>query len=135
MGHIRLEKLAATKKWRWVVSLLSGAPPLIRLLALPQKLQNGATASASIALPVSDWFDIAAPEGLGRLLEARAEVGKMLKLNPAITLQTWRLGYSFRDPGILDRYALDLVQAGLPETNSVDGPFSGIPPSKDSQPR
>ena len=24
MGHIRLEKLAATKKWRWVVSLLSG---------------------------------------------------------------------------------------------------------------
>ena len=53
---------------------------------------------------------------LGRLAEARAEVGKMMKINPAITLQTWRLGYSFRDPAILDRYALDLVQSGLPET-------------------
>src|SRR5262245_22393418 len=52
---------------------------------------------------------------LGRLTEARAEVGKMMKINPTITLQTWRLGYSFRDPAILDRYALDLVQAGLPE--------------------
>jgi TolB-like protein/tetratricopeptide (TPR) repeat protein len=53
---------------------------------------------------------------LGRLAEARAEVGKMLKINPAITLQAWRLRYSFRDPVILDRYALDLVQAGLPKT-------------------
>ena len=53
---------------------------------------------------------------LGRLAEARAEVGKMMKINPAITLQAWRLGYSFRDPAILDRYALDLVQSGLPET-------------------
>ena len=52
---------------------------------------------------------------LGRLVEARAEVGKMMKINPAITLQAWRLRYSFRDPGILDRYALDLVQSGLPE--------------------
>jgi TolB-like protein/tetratricopeptide (TPR) repeat protein len=53
---------------------------------------------------------------LGRLAEARAEVGKMLKINPAITLQAWRLRYSFRDPAMLDRYALDLVQAGLPKT-------------------
>ena len=53
---------------------------------------------------------------LGRLADARAEVGKMMKVNPAITLQTWRLGYSFRDPAILDRHALDLVQAGLPKT-------------------
>jgi adenylate cyclase len=53
---------------------------------------------------------------LGRLAEARAEVGKMMKVNPAITLQAWRLGYSFRDPAILDRYALDLVQSGLQET-------------------
>ena len=53
--------------------------------------------------------------GLGRLADARAEVGKMLKINPAITVQTWRLGYSFRDPAILDRHALDLVQAGLPK--------------------
>jgi adenylate cyclase len=54
--------------------------------------------------------------GLGRLAEARAEVGKMMKINPAITLQTWRLGYSFRDPAILERHTLDLVQSGLPET-------------------
>jgi tetratricopeptide (TPR) repeat protein len=53
---------------------------------------------------------------LGRLAEARAEVGKMMKINPAITLQTWRLGYSFRDPAILERHTLDLVQSGLPET-------------------
>ena len=53
---------------------------------------------------------------LGRLAEARAEVGKMMKINPAITLQAWRLGYSFRDPAILDRYSLDLMQSGLPET-------------------
>jgi TolB-like protein/tetratricopeptide (TPR) repeat protein len=72
---------------------------------------------------------------LGRLAEARAEVGKMLKLNPTISLQTWRFAYSFRDPAILDRYALDLVQAGLPERNSIDWPSSGTPPSKDSQPR
>ena len=52
---------------------------------------------------------------LGRLADARAEVGKMIKLNPAITLQAWRLGYSFRDPAIFDRYALSLVQSGLPE--------------------
>jgi hypothetical protein len=39
----------------------------------------------------------------------------MMKINPTITLHTWRLGYSFRDPAILDRYALDLVQSGLPE--------------------
>ena len=53
---------------------------------------------------------------LGRLADARAEVGKMMKINPAITVQAWRLAYSFRDPEILDRYALDLVQAGLPKT-------------------
>jgi TolB-like protein len=53
---------------------------------------------------------------LRRLDDARAEVGKMMKINPAITVQAWRLGYSFRDPAILDRYALDLVQAGLPKT-------------------
>ena len=53
---------------------------------------------------------------LARAAEARAEVGKMMKINPAITLQRWRLEYSFRDPAILDRYSLDLVQSGLPET-------------------
>ena len=52
---------------------------------------------------------------LGRVAQARAEVGKMMRINPAITLQSWRLGYSFRDPAILDRNSLDLVQSGLPE--------------------
>ena len=51
---------------------------------------------------------------LGRLADARREVEKMLKINPAITVQAWRQGYCFRDPAILDRYALDLVQSGLP---------------------
>jgi tetratricopeptide (TPR) repeat protein len=53
---------------------------------------------------------------LGRLAEARAEVAKMIKVNPAITLKDWRLGYSFRDPAIVDRYSPDLLQSGLPET-------------------
>src|SRR5262245_30894512 len=53
---------------------------------------------------------------LDRLDDARAEVGKMMKINPAINVQAWRLGYSFQDPVILDRYALDLVQVGLPKT-------------------
>jgi TolB-like protein len=53
---------------------------------------------------------------LGRSADALVEVGKMMKINPAITLQAWRLGYSFRDPAVIDRYSLDLVQSGLPET-------------------
>jgi TolB-like protein/tetratricopeptide (TPR) repeat protein len=53
---------------------------------------------------------------LGRLTDARAEVGKMMKINPALTLQAWRRGYSFQDLTILDRYSLDIVQSGLPET-------------------
>jgi tetratricopeptide (TPR) repeat protein len=53
---------------------------------------------------------------LGRLPEARAEVEKMMKLNPAITVRGWRRGYSFIDPAILERCSLDLAQAGLPET-------------------
>ena len=52
---------------------------------------------------------------LGRLADARVEVGKMIKINPAITVHVWRQGYSFQDPAILDRYSLDLVQSGLPE--------------------
>jgi adenylate cyclase len=51
----------------------------------------------------------------GRLSDARAEVVRMLKMNPLITLPAWRLGYSFRDPATLDRFALDLIQSGLPE--------------------
>jgi TolB-like protein len=52
---------------------------------------------------------------LGRMADAHAEVRKMTSINPTLTLQRWRLGYSFRDPGILDRYALDLVKAGFSE--------------------
>jgi adenylate cyclase len=53
---------------------------------------------------------------LGHSVDARAEVGKMMKINPAITLQSWRWGYSFRDPAILERYSRDLAQAGLSQT-------------------
>jgi hypothetical protein len=59
----------------------------------------------------------------------------MMKINAAITRQAWRLRYFFRDPAILDRYALDLVQSGLPKTNSVDRNSSGTALSNDSQPR
>jgi adenylate cyclase len=52
---------------------------------------------------------------LDLLSDAGAEVVKMMKINPAITLKRWRLGYSFRDAAILDRYCLDLVESGLPE--------------------
>ena len=52
----------------------------------------------------------------GRLADARAEVGKMMKLDPGITVNKWRLGYPFRDPAILDRYSLALIQSGLPGT-------------------
>ena len=40
---------------------------------------------------------------LGHSVDAAREVGKMMKINPAITVQAWRLGYSFRDPAILER--------------------------------
>ena len=53
---------------------------------------------------------------LGRLADARMEVGKMVKINPAITLQAWRLGYSFPDSAILERFIVDLAHSGLPET-------------------
>jgi TolB-like protein/tetratricopeptide (TPR) repeat protein len=52
---------------------------------------------------------------LGRLCDARRQVGKMLRVHPAITVQAWKSGYSFRDFAMLDRCALDLVQSGLPE--------------------
>jgi TolB-like protein len=52
---------------------------------------------------------------LDRAADARAEVGKMMKVNPGITRKAWRLGYSFQDSDVLDRYALHLVQSGLPE--------------------
>jgi Flp pilus assembly protein TadD len=50
---------------------------------------------------------------LGRSADARAEVEKMLKVNPAITVEAWRRGYAFQDPTILDSCCLDLLQSGL----------------------
>lgn len=72
------------------------------------------------ALTQTEWNDAhllmaIAYVRLGRLADARAEVGKMMKIWPAITVQAWRLGYSFRDPATLDRYCLDLMRSGLPE--------------------
>ena len=52
---------------------------------------------------------------LERLADAAAEVKKMMRINPGVTLQKWRSGYSFRDSTVLDRYSLDLVQSGLPK--------------------
>lgn len=51
---------------------------------------------------------------LGQLDDARAEVEKATKINPTITVPIWRLGYSFRDAAISERYAVDLAQSGLP---------------------
>ena len=81
----------------------------------------GRTAEAAHALAQTDFNDAhlllaIAYIRLGRLADAHAEVGKMMKLDPGITVNKWRLGYSFRDPAILDRYSLDLMQSGLPGT-------------------
>jgi adenylate cyclase len=56
---------------------------------------------------------------LGRMADARAEVQKAMQVNPTITLEAWRLGYSFRDPAILDCYAVDLVQSGLRKNRAL----------------
>jgi adenylate cyclase len=77
-------------------------------------------AEAAAALKQTEFNDAhlllaVAYSRLGRVADARAEVGKMTSINPTLTLQTWRLVYSFRDPGLLDRYSLDLMKAGLPE--------------------
>ncbi len=53
---------------------------------------------------------------LGHVADARAHVAKAVKNDPAVTLQKWRLGYSFKDTALLDRYSPDLLKAGLPET-------------------
>jgi TolB-like protein/class 3 adenylate cyclase/tetratricopeptide (TPR) repeat protein len=44
---------------------------------------------------------------------AKAAVEKMLKANPDVTVQTWKQGYSFRDPAVLDALGADLGRAGL----------------------
>ena len=47
-----------------------------------------------------------------------------MKINPAIILQAWRVGYSFRDPAILERYYPDLVQAGMPKAKPLFQPVA-----------
>jgi len=54
-----------------------------------------------------------AHERLGHSVDAHQEMGKMMKINSKIRLKAWRLGYCFRDTAILERYSLDLLQAGL----------------------
>ena len=49
----------------------------------------------------------------------------MMKINPTITLKSWRLGYCFRDPAILKRYSLDLLQAGVPQTYDREPDWNG----------
>ena len=39
---------------------------------------------------------------------------EMIKNNPTISQASWRQGYSYRDPTILDRQVADLARAGLP---------------------
>jgi adenylate cyclase len=84
-------------------------------------LVMGRFGEAVDALAQTEWNDAhlllaIAYMRLGRSADAGAEVKKMMKVYPAITLQAWRSSYSFRDPAILDHYSLDLTQAGLPET-------------------
>ena len=53
---------------------------------------------------------------LGRIDEAKAEVRTYLeKTDPKFTGATWRGGYFYSDPSIMDREVADLAKAGLPE--------------------
>ena len=53
---------------------------------------------------------------LGRPNDARSQIEKAMKINPTITSQIWRLGYSYRDAALLEHCAADLVRLGLPES-------------------
>ena len=81
-------------------------------------LELGDFEAAAEALKQTDFVDAPllraiAYVHLDRMDDARAEVGRMLKVNPSITLAIWRQGYSFRDPAILDKFGADLSRAGL----------------------
>ena len=83
-------------------------------------LAIGRFAEAADALTQTEFNDAhlllaIAYSRLGRLDEARAEVRKMARMKPSLTATRWRLGYGFRDTELVDRYSLDLVQAGLPQ--------------------
>jgi TolB-like protein/class 3 adenylate cyclase/Flp pilus assembly protein TadD len=50
-----------------------------------------------------------------RMDDAKAAVKKALELNPQFTQATWRTGYFYSDPTIVERQVADLGKAGLPE--------------------
>jgi TolB-like protein/class 3 adenylate cyclase/Tfp pilus assembly protein PilF len=52
---------------------------------------------------------------LGRIDEAKVEVGKALEIDPAVTQAKWRAMVFYSDPSISDREIADLAAAGLPE--------------------
>jgi tetratricopeptide (TPR) repeat protein len=83
-------------------------------------LVSGHFADATQAMKQTEFNDThlllaIAYSRLGRAVDARAEVEKMLRIRPDINLQKWQSGYSFRDPAIIETSSLDLVRAGLPE--------------------
>jgi tetratricopeptide (TPR) repeat protein len=83
-------------------------------------LALGQLSEAADALRQTDFNDshlllAVAQLRLGRQSDARAEVLKMMKSCPGITVHRWRSGYSFLDTGILDDCAVDLAQLGLPK--------------------
>jgi tetratricopeptide (TPR) repeat protein len=67
--------------------------------------------------PSPDWLLLRAiaQVRLDRMDEARAAVRKALEMNPQFTQATWRQGYFYSDPSILERQLADLGKAGLPE--------------------
>jgi tetratricopeptide (TPR) repeat protein len=52
---------------------------------------------------------------LGRDADAKAQIERALSIDPKFTQATWRQGYFYRDPSILERQLADLGKAGLPE--------------------
>ena len=52
---------------------------------------------------------------LGRLSEAKTEVARALQNEEKVTQLSWRKGYFYSDPAIIDGQIADLIKAGLPE--------------------
>ena len=58
---------------------------------------------------------IVANAHLGRLDEARAELGRMLAIDPKLTIAGWREYAHFAAPEVLELIVTGLRLAGLPE--------------------
>jgi len=52
---------------------------------------------------------------LGRLAEARADLRRMLAIDPKLTIAGFREYFHFAAPEVLELYVTGLRQAGLPE--------------------